>query len=611
MTTGLSGFLDQYGNKLAMMNTLAAQQVSLPAAFADDPAASFFYLWQQRNNLIASVNQRPLLRLWDENMALIGTIGQEQSVVVEEIMADSGAGSCVIRQDNWLSNFILYDRRAEQDLHFTLDPNPTKRTWKTRWGGKVTTVNAKRDSSGLHTIELELISNREHLKHLLVGANPVFPPEIQVPQMYFLPWNCRTGTAITLFINLARQFFPLLSIPDNIFNPFGWIGVSDVLGGLDPMLWPIQVQFIDPVTDQSRFEVIAARWNDAHTVTLPTLTDAGCQIRAYTYIAGEDTDDPNPELSGLLGGIDPILPQRNCVILAVEDKSGTTGPTGTLVDGFIKFIASTGDDLITDTLIPDPDMFPDSEVPSGIFPLIQTWFGVAPNPPWVIFKDDQYSGIIDSSRSQHGATAKTIMTGGHSPGWLNDLQTFLIKWGLSQLQVLFAGGPAFGGAAVTGPAPMGAGLDEVYQGEADNTLFAYERWSDPVRELYCGDFGFLEHWEAGTGTAYVVSGVLALRDGEWKTRAWTSFKTTVKNGYPYLLDTDFTLGDRLGFTMAQVVYVDQLYAFKRSYDRSKAMLIELQVGSGLPEQDPLFQASNALAAVWNMFGMYMGSSQLF
>lgn len=604
MTTGISGLVNRYGQSLALMNQVQNPQISLPSNFRTAPEDAYFYLWQQRKNLLASVNTRPLLRLWDENMSLIGTVGQEQSCVVEEVMADSGTGNCVIRQDNWLSKFILYDRRAEQDLHFTLDPQPSMRSFRTRWHGKVTTINAKRDQYGLHTIELEMTHNREHLKHLLFGANPISPPEIQVPKMYFMPWNCRFGVFSTMFINLARQFFPLLAIPDNIANPFGWIGASD-LAGLDPLMWPLQPAFVDPVIDQSRFEVLAARWSDAHSVTLPILTDAGCQIRPYFFIDGEDTESPHPELSALLGST--VLPQRNCIVFACEDKSGVTGPTGTAIDGFVNFIASTGDDLITDTLIPDPDVFGDTEIPSGIYPLIETWFGVAPAPPWVIFKDDEFSGIIESQRSQHGATAKTIMTGGRSPGWLNDLQTFLIKWGLSQIQTVFAGG--WGGNV--GPAPLGAGLDELYQGEADDTLLAYERWSDPVRELYCGDFGFLEHFEAGTGTAYVVSGVLSIRDGQWKTRAWTSFKTTVKNGYPYLLDTDFTLGDRLGFTMANSIYVDQLYAYKRSYSRDAAMQIELQIGSGKNTADPLFAATNSLANIWNMVGMFMGSQQLF
>jgi hypothetical protein len=532
------GLVDQYGQQLATMGNLERQLVSAPQTVLDDPMAAYFYLYRQRDMLLQSIYQRPLLRLWDHNMQPIGRIGQENSCTVEEVMADSGSGSVVIRNDNWLSKFIQFDRRAEQDLHFTLDPYPTQRNWRTRWGGKVTTVNAKRDASGLHTVELELIHNREHLKHLLVGANPIFPPEIQVPKMYFLPWNVRSGVFMTLFLNLARQYFPLLAIPDNIGDPFAWAGISEAFGGLDPLLWPIQPQFVNMALDTSRFEVIAARWNDAHTVTLPVLTDAGAMIRAYTYIANEDMDSPHPELEALLGT--SLKPERNAIILACEDKSNTGGLTGTLADGPIKMIAATGDSLITDTIVPDPSLFPDTEVPSGIYPLIQTWFGVAPKPPWIIWKDDQHSGIIESERNTHGATAKTIWTGGKSPGWVNSLQTFLIKWGLSQIQTVFTGGQ-FG---QVGPAPLGAGLDEIYQGEADDTLLAYEKYSDPVRMLYMGD-------------------------------------------------------------------VDQLWSYKRSYDRSTAMRIDLQIGSGQQEQDPLLQATNSLAAMWNMVGMYMGSSQLF
>jgi hypothetical protein len=328
-------------------------------------------------------------------------------------------------------------------------------------------------------------------------------------------------------------------------------------------------------------------------------------IRAYTFIAGEDTESPHPELEALLGTT--FMPERNCIVLACEDKSGQPGLTGTLADGPIKLIAATADSLITDTLIPDPSIFPDTQVPSGIYPLIETWFGVAPRPPWVIWKDNEYSGIIQSERNTHGATAKTIWTGGKSPGWVNQLQTFLIKWGLSQIQTVFTGGQF----ANVGPAPLGAGLDEVYEGEGDDVLLAYEKYTDPVRMLYCGDFGFLEHWEPGVGTAYVVSGILSLRDGLWKTRAWDSFKATVKNAHPYILDVDFTLGDRMGFTIAQAIYVDQLWSYKRSYSRTDAMKIDLQIGSGQQEQDPLLQATNSLAAMWNMVGMYMGSSQLF
>ncbi len=566
-----------------------------------DPMSAYRYLEARRRTQVAETKQRPLLRLWDKNMQFIGTIAQEKSVRVEEVMADSGTGTCVIRRDNWLSDFILYDRRAEEDLHFTLDPNPTNRSWRTRWGGKVTGVTAKRSNDGLHTVEMEMVHNREHVKHLLAGANPIFPPEIQFPKMFVLPWNCRTAVSLTMFINLARQFFPLLSIPTNIFNPGAWLGVADIIGGFDPLLWPVQVQFVNPLFDQSRTTILTSRWTDIHTVTAPLLEDAGCMIRAYTWLT-EDKDSPHPELGTLAGQL--ARPHRNAVILAVEDKSGVTGPTGTLLDGPINLIASTADDMITETLSSVIDLDRDNDGQTD--PLIRKWFGVAPKPPWVVFKDGEYSGIVESQRTMHGATAKTIMIGGRSPGWVNQLQTFGIKYALSELSAVIS----YGLGAYQQPGTPG--LEELYQGQLDDTLLAWQRFTDPIRAIRMGDFGFLEHFEqGGGGTAYTVSGILNLRSGHWKTRAYTSFKTSIRNGVPYLLDTDFTLGDRLGFQMANVIHVDQCTAVRRSYDESTPMTIELSIGDDSEEEDPVAKATRTLAAVWGLMGMFLGSTDVF
>lgn len=125
-----------------------------------------------------------------------------------------------------------------------------------------------------------------------------------------------------------------------------------------------------------------------------------------------------------------------------------------------------------------------------------------------------------------------------------------------------------------------------------------------------GDMAFLEHWEAGSGSAYTVSGVLSLRTGHWKTRAYSSFQTTVRNR-PYCLDFDYTLGDRLGFQMLNVIHVDQLTGYRRSYDASKPMQIELSIGRDVEEEDPVARATRTLAQMWNFVGVFFGSQDLF
>jgi len=592
--------LTDLANPLAYIERKAREAMQTPDL--GDPFAAYRWINQRRDAIRMQHKQRPLLRLWDKNMRYIADIAGERSVVVEEVMADSGTATIALRHDNYLSKFLLYDRRAEEDLHITLDPNPTNRSWETRWGGKIINASAVRGEDGLHTVELECVHNREHLKHILAGANPIFPPEIQIPKMWLLPWNIRTALGITTFINLARQFFPLLSIPTNVFNPGAWLGVMDVIGGLDPLAWPLQVQFINPLFDQSRTSVISSAWDDIHTISAGPMKDAGVMCRAYTWLT-EDATSPHPELGKIGDAV--ARPHRNAVILAFEDKSGVTGPTGTLIDGPINLIASTADDLITETLVPLE--LGDRDGDGKNDPFFRKLLGVAPAKPKVVFRDGEHTGIVSAKRTIKGATAKTIMVGSKSPGWVNQLQTFAIKFGLAQLQTVITEGIA----EQTGQAPVGSGLEELYQGQLDNTLLAWQRYTDIRRAILMGDFGFLEHREKGSGSAYTTSGILDIRTGHFKTRGSTSFKTTVRNAAPWSLDEHYTLGDRLAFQLGNVLHIDQLTGTRRSYDATNYLKVELSLGQELDEDDPFANAMATLATFWNAFGTLLTGESVF
>ena len=56
-------------------------------------------------------------------------------------------------------------------------------------------------------------------------------------------------------INLFRLYFPGLNVIDNLLNPVQWID-TDLLY-INPLHFPIQVAFVNPITDQSRTSVIS------------------------------------------------------------------------------------------------------------------------------------------------------------------------------------------------------------------------------------------------------------------------------------------------------------------------------------------------------------------
>jgi hypothetical protein len=171
---------------------------------------------------------------------------------------------------------------------------------------------------------------------------------------------------------------------------------------------------------------------------------------------------------------------------------------------------------------------------------------------------------------------------------------------------------AAAGLAISGfTAPGSPGLEELYQGQLDDTLLAWQRFTDPIRAIRMGDFGFLEHFEKGSGSAYTIASVIDLRTGHWKTRSYTSFTTTIRNGAPYLAGYDFQLGDRLGFEMANVIHVDQCTAIRTSWDNDKPITVELSIGRDSEEEDPVAKATRTLAALWNTVGMLAGGADLF
>ncbi|QBP29681.1 minor tail protein [Mycobacterium phage Typha] len=567
-----------------------------------DPMSAYRYLKGRRSVIEGAARQRPMLRLFDKNMDPIAQIAGERLASVEEMMSDSGQANVVLRYDNWLTDWILHQTKIHEDLHLVVDPNPTQRTWRTRWGGKITGINAKRDASGIHTLELEAISNRQHAKHMLFASNPIFPPEIQLPKMWVLPGNTRTILSISMFINLARRFFPALSIPTNVFNPFAW--VNNGFAGLDPLSWPLQVAFVNALLDQSRTSVLGSSWTDWHTAMGDMLKDAGCIFRAYTYLT-EDEETPHTELVDAVRGLGQLpdtvdklsRPHRNCVVFAIEDKSGVEGPTGTAADGVVNLIGATLDDMITETLF-NLDRDGDGETD----PIFRKLLGVAPQKPKTIWYDGQYSGIIESEIRRHKGPVKKVMTGGRSPTIVNQAQTFAIRYALSQLAQTIA---------LYGQIEGTEGLDNLYQGQLDNTLFAWQGFDDPIRALQTGDMAWQEHFERGSGTAYTLSGIVTLRIGHYKTRAWQGFTVKVVNGRPHAIDIDVTLGDRAGFEQGGIIFVDQISAIRRSWSREQPVTVELSIGDDQDKEDPAARGLRALQAVWTTLGMLLGEGTIF
>ena len=548
-------------------------------------------LFDRRHAYQSRKISQPLIRLWDKDFQLIARLTIPETWECEEIAHDNGMAriELVGKDNDWIREILVFKTRPAEDLHITIDPDPSRpNDWKNRWGGKVETITDVETQGKATVTTINAVSNRIHLKHIMLAAMPVLPHAVQFPKMFLWGGPCVTTCATAVMINLFRiytlnGFWPL---PRNLFDPLSW------LNNISPLSWPVQVMPVNPILDQSRWVTIGARWKDAESVLIPVMKDAGVICHAYTWLPG----DPAPyEAFGPLA--EDLKPTRACVILSFEDQSGVGGPTGTAIDGLINLFAVTLDDLFTETLIAV-----DADGDGETDPFFRKLFGVAPKRPPFVYRDTGYGGVLGRTTVVHKSKAITIVVGGRSPGWVNQAITMAIRYGLSQIaQVINYGIGAY--------EQYGAeGLDNLYQGQLDDVFLAFMPFVDPIRSSAVGIYARNEHFEQGTG--FTLSSVMQARQGWWATRPYTSMKFDIDDSL-YKVGEDIGLGTRVSAERKGVIYTDQIMAIKRRGDRNSSGRPVISFGDDSREEDPVAQGFAAIANVANFAATLAGSEGMF
>lgn len=577
----MSGTVTQAGTTTLDPKTLAGELTSEVR----------MHLLERRWGYMNRRTRKPLIRLWDKEFKFICRLENMEKWDWEELALDDGTAHVTLvgKENDWIREIVTHQISIEEDIHLTIDPDPDKpHDYLNRWGGKVLTIDDEEDAGSPAITVFNCISNRRHLKGIYLAANPVFPLEVQLPKMFL--WGgptvstCAFATAINCFRLFALNgFSPILR---DIFNP------QQLLANLDPLHWPVQVMPVVPMFDQSRWCTIGSRWKDAHTIFAPVMKDAGVICRAYTWLPGDPAPYTmfGPELAELL------KPTRACVILSFEDLSGVTGPTGTLADGALNLFAATLDDLITSTIVP-VDASPNNVTD----PFFRKLLMVSPKPPPFVYRDVGYGNIKKRHTVIHKQQATDIITGGKSPQWVNEAITFAIRYGISQLAQVVLGVQA----------PGVNGLDNLYQGQLDDVFLAFIQYINPERSMKAGSYAFREWFEPGTGSAYTINSIQSLAAGDYKMKAYASFRFDVGDGQPYVYGQDYGLGQRVSAEVRGIVYTDQVLAAKGEGGRDLPGRPMLSVGEDTREEDPVARAFRTIGNVANFAGLLAGSGELF
>ena len=302
----------------------------------------------------------------------------------------------------------------------------TIETGTLRWSGRVYTCEDK-FSNRVNTVVVTCIDDYAWLDKILCWPNFALPIETQFPAE-----SLYIGPAVTCVKTLvAEQCFRLQSgiweLVDNLgsfdLDWTAWFGTLLESDGnlLDMLMTPIVVVPTDPLFDTSPWVSFSGRMDQCSTLIEQVCLDSGTNVTMQLWLPG----DPQPE--GLV--IDLTLPT---IVMDATDNNNVTGPTGTFVDGILQDVVDLNNSILGTTL--DPFLDPTQEyAPQGIN--IAPTIGVNFVQPWVVLTDDPRSGLLEYSVKGRHPLAFTVVAGGKSPQWLNDIMNIVAAWAIDAITI--------------------------------------------------------------------------------------------------------------------------------------------------------------------------------
>ena len=450
-----------------------------------------------------------------------------------------------------------------------------------RWSGRVNSYALALDAKK-ETLTVECVDDFTWFSRILVWPNFLLPIEVQFPKNAIY-----VGPVITCILTMvAEQTFRLQSgLWEFVNDPLELLNLGDewryfqekwqAAGGnpVEYLMIPIVVQFINPIFDTSPWVAVQGRMDKVYDLVKDLLMNYGLSLTASLWLPG----DPQPPTH--VNGV-PLLPflvplTVPTIIVTCADRSGVVGPTGTFIDGAIKDVVDLQHSLLGNIL--SPFLNPQNEYyPANLGVNIAPALGVNFVPSWVIFNGDDVNagGAITYKLNGYAPIAHTIIGGGKSPQWLNDLINATLEFLIDAIEMTvgFTGIP-----------------DTLLNGTFDDIILAFQEMENVERRADMGPYGFPEYFTKTGASAYTLDEWFALMQAMFDTSGYNCIQIKWANGYPYTVGRDLFLGSLVSFVRQGQMYTDYVYSIKLKDDRKTRAEVDIIVGNGKREVNPILR----------------------
>lgn len=513
----------------------------------------------------------PLVQLWDGDMHLQHIVTAEYAGNFDLVDGDTGPGEIRHPFDHPTGQW-LYDswgrlqRGEKRNVVITVDYTGA------RWGGILADLTLESDENGDQIVVARFSSDYEQLKWYTVWSNPFLPAAVQFPRVFILPGPVPWVASCTLHLQLLRENLSLWALPDDPMNPSTW-------GNLDQSNWPIVVKplsFMQSMASGAVWGIATSRWKNYHESMKAMLRDAEVTPVIRRYLQGDPPPWPGANI------------KHGALVVSFEDKSGSytgTSNGGTMFDGIARTFQQWAADFIdtttqlaTDTAIPAEYYQPGNrltmkQLPFAVWPATST-IGYR-------FKQTPSKGV-------------QVLTGGHSMPGVNEA----ISAGIQAI------GDILGNLAQIGS--IGGSVDTILKPFYEDTILAWISIKSLARAQNSGWVRYFEYFQEGSGKAYTISSLMALRAGFWATRSFETFEMEVGDGSPFLIGDQgqghIFLGDRGGVCNIPKdktgrIYIQRMSKLNLSWDRETPVGWKPTFGDDRALQDPAERANEWLESM--------------
>jgi hypothetical protein len=541
-------------------------------------------------------NEKPssdwVVTFYDKMYKPIGQAGDYISLEAEFKRNDVGTATIVLKGNDPLVPFVLESTNSVVPVTIQAGANM-------RWSGRVNSFALALDNK-VTTCTVQCVDDYTWFSRMLVWPNFLLPIEIQFPSRAIF-----VGPAVNCVLTMvAEQAFRLQSGIWELVNNLGsldlnwesWFGTLLESDGniKDMLLTPIVVQYIDPIFDTSPWIALTGRMDKISDLIKDVLADYGLTLTASVWLPG----DPQPatECMGMSFIPFAVPLSQPCILVTCVDRSGIVGPTGTFIDGLIEQTVNLTDSVLGTSLF--PFINGTSEYyPSSLAVNIAPRLGVNFVPSWVTFNGDidnvGDTGLTNFKLTGYAPVAHTVIGGGKSPQWLDDLINATLEWLIDSIEILvgFTGIP-----------------DSLLNGTFDDLLLAFQQQENFGRRVQLGPYGFPEYFQKTGASAYTVDEWFALMQAMFDTQGYNCIELTWQDGYPYTVGRDVFLGSLVSFALNGKLYTDYIYQIKLKDDRKNRRDVEVIVGNGKRNVNPVLRIVKMLTGLEEVINVLSLSS---